>query len=297
MRERAGVTTGEPPAYLTTRELAGLLRLKERRVYELVARGEIPCVRATGRLLFPRAEVLRWLEGERAEGPPADVLAGSHDPLLEWALRESGSGIASFFDGSRDGLERLRDRRAAAAGVHLFDAAGGDWNLRAVREALGEAPVVVLEWAWRQRGLIVAAGNPHAVRGIADLRGLRVMGRQPGSGAGLLFAHLLREAGIAAGELELLPAAARTETELALAVAAGEADAGLGLACTARPLGLGFVPLLRERFDLVVDRRAFFEPPLQRLFGFARGAAFAARARELGGYDTAGLGRVHHNGP
>ena len=290
------MTTGELPPYLTTRELAGLLRFKERRVYELVARGEIPCVRATGKLLFPKREVLRWLEGARAEGPPADVLAGSHDPLLEWALRESGSGIASFFDGSRDGLERLRERRAAAAGIHLLDATGA-WNVGVVRETLEDAPVVVLEWAWRERGLIVAPGNPRGVRGIADLRGLRLLPRQPGSGAGLLFARLLEEAGIAPGELALLPAAARTETELALAVAAGEAEAGFGLACTARPLGLGFVPPLRERFDLVVDRRAFFEPPLQRLFGFARGAAFAARARELGGYDIAGLGRVHFNGP
>ncbi len=289
--------SGDLPAYLTTRELAALLRLKERRVYELVARGEIPCVRATGKLLFPREEVRRWLEGERRRTPPADVLAGSHDPLLEWALRESGSGIASFFDGSRDGLRRLRERRAAAAGVHLPDPAGEDWNLAAVREQLGDAPVVVLEWAWRERGLLVAPGNPRGVRGIGDLRGLRVVPRQPDSGAGLLFAELLRRQGMVADELELLPRPARTESELALAVAAGEADAGLGLACTARPLGLGFVPLLRERFDLVVDRRGFFEPPLQALFAFARGEAFAARVAELGGYDTGGLGRVRWNGP
>jgi len=287
----------ELPAYLTTRELAGLLRLKERRVYELVARGEIPCVRATGKLLFPREEVRRWLEGERGEPVPADVLAGSHDPLLEWALRESGSGIASFFDGSRDGLERLRGRRAAAAGVHLLDAASGEWNLPAVRERLGGAPVVVLEWAWRERGLLVPPGNPRRLRGLRDLRGLRVVPRQPGSGAGDLFAELLRREGIEETELDLLPAPARTESELALAVAAGEADAGFGLACTARPLGLDFLPLLRERFDLVVWRRAFFEPPLQRLFAFARGSAFAARAAELGGYDPEGLGRVRWNGP
>ncbi len=287
----------EPPAYLTTRELATLLRLKERRVYELVARGEIPCVRATGKLLFPRLQVERWLEGERSVTLPVDVLTGSHDPLLEWALRESASGIASFFDGSRDGLARMQARRAAAAGLHLFDAESGEWNLAALREALGEAPVVLIEWAWRQRGLLVAPGNPHGIRGIEDLRGRRVLPRQPGSGAGLLFAELLRAQGVAAEELELVATPARTETELAMAIAAGKADAGLGLACTARPLGLGFVPLLRERFDLAVFRRAFFEPPLQALFTFARSEAFAARAAELGGYDIRDLGRVHYNGP
>ncbi|HEX6016033.1 MAG TPA: helix-turn-helix domain-containing protein, partial [Geminicoccaceae bacterium] len=105
-----------PQLYLTVPEVAELLRLKERRVYALARAGALPSRRVTGRLLFSRAEIERRLGGRGARAPaqaaaaaapePA-ILVGSHDPLLEWALRESGSGIASFFDGSLDGLDRL----------------------------------------------------------------------------------------------------------------------------------------------------------------------------------------------
>ncbi len=286
------------PEYLTTREVAALLRIKERRVYELVRRGELPATRATGRLLFPRAAVLARMRGATDAGPapaPADVLAGSHDPLLEWALRESGSGIASWFDGSEAGLELFVARRAAVAALHLHDPASGEWNLPFVRARAGHLPAVLVEWARRGRGLLLRPELAGRVRGLADLRGLRVIGRQPGAGAARLFAHLLARAGLPADAFTTVTPPARTETDVALALASGLADAGFGLEALARPFGLGYVPLLIERFDLLVDRRAWFEPPLQRLWAFTRGAAFRARAEELGGYDIGGLGTVHWN--
>src|SRR5690606_5923351 len=123
-----------PPAFLTTKEVADLLRVRERKVYEMAAEGEIPCRRVTGKLLFPRVELEAWLAGgiaAPAEAPP-DIVAGSHDPLLDWAIRESGSGLATFFDGSLDGLERVAGRRAVAAGMHVFEPEGPDWNRRHV---------------------------------------------------------------------------------------------------------------------------------------------------------------------
>ena len=89
----------------------------------------------------------------------------------------------------------------------------------------------------------------------------------------------------------------RTETEVALAVSEGRADVGLGIAAVARQLNLDLVPLTRERYDLLIWRRAYFEPPLQRLLAFCASAAFAAKTGNLGGYDVSGLGRVHYNGP
>ena len=92
--------------FLTTREVAALLRLKERQVYELAAKGELPVRRVTGKLLFPRAEIEASLKiepsHERSSASVARplVMAGGHDPLLEWALRESRSGIAAFLDGA-----------------------------------------------------------------------------------------------------------------------------------------------------------------------------------------------------
>lgn len=290
------------PAFLTTREVAELLRVRERKVYEMAAEGEIPCRRVTGKLLFPRAELERWLAGGApapaavavaAEAPP-DIVAGSHDPLLDWAIRESGSGLATFFDGSLDGLARVAARRAIAAGMHVYEPEREDWNRGRVRAAAGAAPVVLVEWAMRQQGLIVAPGAAPPIRGVADLAGRRVAQRQPTAGAGMLLAHLIERAGVRG--VAFLPELARTETEAAAAVASGAADAAPGLESVARQFGLGFAPTMRERFDLLVDRRAWFEPPIQALLAFARGDAFAAKARELGGYDVSGLGTVRWNG-
>ena len=89
---------------------------------------------------------------------------------------------------------------------------------------------------------------------------------------------------------------ARTEAEAAAAVASGQAEAAPGLAAMARQFRLDFVPLVTERYDIAIDRRAYFEPRWQALAAFCRSSAFAAKAEELGGYDLSGHGTVHWNG-
>ena len=286
------------PDYLTTRELADLLRIGERKVYDLAATGEVPHVRAVGKLLFPRADVIAWLNASRegpvvAQPPLPPILAGSHDPLLDWALRESGSGLASFYDGSFDGLDRLAARSAQAAGLHIREDNG--WNRDALCAALGEAPVVLVEIARRQRGLLLAPGVED-ITGFADLRGRRVVMRQDSAAGQRQFIDRLAAAGLDATDIRPLPARARTEEELAITLHDGKADAGFGLGALSGLFGLRFVPLLEERFDLAVWRRAWFDPPLQKLMAFLASPACAARAQEMGGYDLTGLGSIHHNG-
>jgi len=284
---------------LTTREVAGLLRIKERKVYDLVASGEIPHVRVTGKLLFPRALLDAWLlrHSESHEAPRAwpDIVAGSHDPLLDWALRESGAGLATFFDGSLDGLERIARGDAIAAGLHLVE--GDGWNVGHVERRLAGEPVVLLEWARREQGLILPPGNALGIRGAGDLKGRRLIPRQREAGSFLLLQQLLESERLSLDALEMAAPPARTEADVAVAIADGKAEVGLGLAAMARQFRLDFVPLVQERYDLLVWRRAYFEPPLQRLFAFCRSAPFAAKARDLGGYAIEGFGRVHYNGP
>lgn len=292
------------PEFLTVRELAAFLRVKERKVYALAASGEIPCSRATGKLIFPRAAVEAWVS-RHSSGAPAVartverplVFAGSHDPLLDWALRESRSGLASFFDGSLDGLARLKGGQAVAAGVHLYEAETEDWNLGHVEDELAGQPIVLLEWAWRERGFIVADGNPRKIRTVHDLHGLRFMPRQPEAGTQVLFEALLEREGVNRAGIEMILPAARSEADVAVAVSENKADAGLGLGCIAHQFRLGFAPLLRERYDIVVFRRAYFDPAFQIFIEFCRGDAFRTKAAELGGYDISSFGKVHYNGP
>jgi putative molybdopterin biosynthesis protein len=284
---------------LTTREVAGLLRIKERKVYDLVASGEIPHVRVTGKLLFPRALLDAWLlrhsESQAAPRSWPNIVAGSHDPLLDWALRESGAGLATFFDGSLDGLERVARGDAIAAGLHLIE--GDRWNVGHIERRLAGEPVVLIEWGRREQGLILPPGNPADIHGPGDLEGRRLIPRQREAGSFLLLQQLLEAQGLSLDALELVDPPARTEADVAIAVADGKAEVGLGLAAMARQFRLGFVPLVRERYDLLIWRRAYFEPPLQRLWAFCRSAPFAAKVRDLDGYDVGGFGRVHYNGP
>ena len=287
--------------YLTTRELAELLRIKERKVYDLVASGAVPCSKATGKLLFPRRAIEAWLSressgrgGARDDGRP-NVFLGSHDPLLEWALRESRSEIATLFDGSVDGLERFERREGLAAGLHLYDPSHDDWNRHFIAQRFADQAVVLVEWATRERGLIIGPSTSSRVRSIADLAGLRVAQRQAASGAQDLLLHLLREVDVAIENLDLLPAA-RSEADAALSVLEGKADVAFGLAALAAQYRLAFVPILKERFDLLIDRRAWFEPPLQTFFAYCRSDALKRRAQELAGYNLSGFGKVRFNG-
>ncbi len=184
-------------------------------------------------------------------------------------------------------------------GLHVFDPESGDYNRAAVERACKGLDVVLIEWAWRDQGLVLAAGNPLGIASIKDLKAkkARVIARQAEAGSRILFDHLLVEAGMKAADLEILPQPARGETDLGRHVSEGKADAGLAVASAAHAFKLDFLGLHRERYDLLVRRRDYFEAPVRKLLAFARTGAFKARAADMAGYDTSALGRVVYNGP
>ena len=288
---------------LDTREVAAYLRLKERRIYDLVRKNALPHVRATGKLLFPKVRIDAWLAakantpGTATAGALPPIIAGSHDPLLEWAVRESRCGLAILACGSRAGLERLVDGQAALAVMHWLDAASGDYNVPLVRKLLPTHDVVMVEWAKRVQGLLLAAGNPLKIRSLADLtkRRARIMPRQPGAGSRRLFDELLARAGVDSAKLVWCERPALAETDLAAAIHDGRADAGVAIEAAAQAHGLAFRPLAVERVDFVLGRRDYFEPPVQTLLAFMRTPEFAAHAAALGGYDVATSGRIVFN--
>jgi putative molybdopterin biosynthesis protein len=289
------------PDLLTTEEAAAYLRLSERKLYELVANGVVPCTKVTGKWLFPRAALDRWLAAglvlpALAQAPAPPIVGGSHDPLLEWALRESGSGLASLPEGSETGLRRLARGEIAAAAIHVHRLDGDDEaaNLDAVADASGLHDVVVIAYARREQGLVAESGNPLQLRDIADVatRRARLALRPQGAGAQLLLLALLARAGLAFDALALVKPACPTGTDIAQAVRSGRADCGIATRAVAQAAGLDFVPLTWERFDLALHQRDYFRPGLQALFKFVRTAAFRDRAAELAGYDVSEAGDV-----
>ena len=282
--------------YLTTKEVADLLRIKERKVYDLTAKGEIPCVRATGKLLFPEAEIRQWMARQSDFGAFRPlVVVGSHDPLLDWALRESESGIANLTDGSLDGLERFANGEGMMAGLHLYDAELGEWNRPWLVDAFAEEPVVLMRFVTRVRGLIIGPAHANQVRTLADLPGLRVATRQLQSGTQSLFNALCDQQGLDL-ETMLMTPVFRSETDAALAVLDGTCDVAFGLQALAHRYSLSFVDNVQEEFDLLVDRKAWFDAPFQRFLGFCQGPDFRQQAASFAGYQITDLGLIRFNG-
>lgn len=287
---------------MNTHEVADYLRIKERKVYDLVAQRRIPCTRAAGKWLFPKDLIDQWLlqnaeavPDNQPQSTPPPIIAGSHDPLLDWAVRESGSGLAVLFNGSLDGLERFRAGDAMACGLHVLDADSGEYNAPLLERNLNHQPVVAIEWARRQQGLILAPGNPLGIQNLADAIDKRFAIRQKEAGSHVLLQYLLQQSALDPACLQVAGSPFRSENEVAQAVVNNEADVGLGIAAAAAQFKLDFLPLWQERYDLLIWRRYYFEPPLQRLLQFCQQPAFSARAAEWIGYDTQALGQVRFN--
>jgi putative molybdopterin biosynthesis protein len=287
---------------LTTEEAAAYLRLSERKLYDLVAAGIVPCTKATGRWLFPKSDLDQWLAVEAikpqalSRTPAPAIIGGSQDPLLDWTLRESGSGLASLPEGSESGLRRLRNREVVAAAIHLHRLDGDDENANAGAVAADSSlfDAVVVAFVSREQGFLVAPGNPKKftdMKSVVQSRA-RITQRPQGAGAQLLLLALLNAAGANASQLAKDTPLCHTGADVAQAVREGRADCGIATRAVAAAAGVDFIPLMWERFDLVLRQRDYFLPPQQALFNFLRSAAFKNRAKELPGYDATDAGKV-----
>src|SRR5262245_25077832 len=205
MQENAGLQL------LTTAEAAEYLRIKERKLYELVAEQAIPCTKVTGKWLFPRADLDRWLLAGMARplgvvpADPPPIVGGSHDPLLQWALSESRAGLAILPEGSESGYRRFLAGEVIAAAIHFHDLddPAKDANIEIVSREASLYDAVLIGFAAREQGLLVAPGNPKRLTGVADAVATvaRVAFRPDGAGAQQLMLALLKRERIAVGEV------------------------------------------------------------------------------------------------
>jgi molybdate-binding protein len=218
------------------------------------------------------------------------LLAGSDDPALDLLLRASG-GAATVAPGPRGsvaGLEQLARGTADTAAVHLLDVAGGRWNEGFARGALaGQRALLVHLWR-REQGLVVPRGNPKGIRTVADLAEHRVAWRQPGAGSRLLLERLMLQDGLR--PRPELGVQADSHLAVAAAVAAGAADGGLAVPAVADSLGLDFIPVATEWFELAVAADA--RPALDPLLDVLASAPVQREVAALPGYELAMSGEV-----
>ncbi|MBE0479714.1 MAG: GntR family transcriptional regulator [Dehalococcoidia bacterium] len=226
-------------------------------------------------------------------------VVGSHDPALDLLLslcreRSPLVDIQVTHAGSLGGLIALQEERAHLAGIHLLDEETGEYNYPYIRRILPGREVAVVHLAYRIQGLIFEPGNPKGIKGLDDLRrqDISFVNRQKGSGTRVLLDLRLRQRGIVPGMIQGYGNELDTHLSVALAIAHGEADAGLGVEAAARSFGLDFLPLFRERYDLVMPKENYQNELLRPLIEIAASGEFRNVVTQVGGYDTTQTGSV-----
>jgi len=293
---------------LSTKEVAQLLDVNEKMVYSLIAEKGLPGTKVTGKWLFPRHLVEQWIESRTVNHPltPSPlpdyhgllVIAGSNDLLLDKAIalfnRIYPDHVAVFGNlGSSGGLVALRRGLCHMAASHLLQDDTEEYNFRFALEELGELPAVV-NLSRREQGLLIAKGNPQGISSIADLgrAGIRIVNRQPGTGTRLLLDKELKKAGIDAGAIPGYENEVQRHMDVGLEVLSGRADAGLAIRPVAAALGLDFIPLRWERFDLLIRKGKFFEQGIQLFLGLLHEHSFMELAAGEEGYDLSISGKM-----
>jgi putative molybdopterin biosynthesis protein len=243
-------------------------------------------------LFVPRSELDRTL-----------VVVGSHDNTLDTLANElmglpEHVRLASTHVGSMGGITALKSGSALATGAHLFDPESADFNFPSLAKYAPELELAVINLAIRHQGLIVAKGNPKAIRGVTDLarEGVTFINRQRGAGTRILLDYHLKTAGILPAQVAGYDKEESTHMAVAVNVLTGTADCGLGIFAAAQALGLDFVPLARERYDLLIPSAYLDDPRIATLLSVIRDPAFKTRIEAMGGYETTLTGQPMHPG-
>lgn len=226
----------------------------------------------------------------------------SHDMAVE-LLSDSGGGhtgpdrtnLATAVTGSLDGLIGVRQGLADIAGCHLLDAGTGEYNIPYVRHLFPDRDIMVVSLTHREQGLMVAPGNPLSLRDFSDVveKACRFVNRNRGSGTRVWIDRAITAAGATPSQVVGYDRVVDTHTAAAQAVARGEADAAIGIAVAAEQAGIGFVPLFRERYDLVMTEDSFETDKVAQLVDRLHSKTYRTEVAKITGYDPDCMGNEH----
>jgi excisionase family DNA binding protein len=295
---------------MNTREVARYLEIHEKQVYALIKTGRMPATRVTGKWIFPKKVIDGWIEANAKSGleqarqksgriSGALLASGSNDPvldILQTCLRKAHPEffIFSANTGSMEGLSALEKGYTDIAWAHLFHPETGEYNIPYLEKLVPSVKAVVVNLFFRELGFVIARGNPMRIAGFEDLtrEGVRFINRQAGSGTRLLLDYHLGRAEISPDRIAGYEQEVFTHFEVGLAILSGGADAGIATVAVANFLGLAFIPITRERFDMICDQSVFFQKGVQALVEALTGDVFRKRVENLGSYDFKSAGRI-----
>ncbi|MFP4071348.1 MAG: substrate-binding domain-containing protein [Desulfovibrionales bacterium] len=297
---------------LSTKEVSAFLGVNEKMIYTLIAEKGLPATKITGKWLFPSHLVEQWVESNTINYPeqiqtstmPGDlfVIAGSNDILLDRTIalfmQRYPEKVVVFGNlGSMGGLRALRRGLCQVATSHLMQENGAEFNFSYAADELDRMPAVV-NFCRREQGFLLAGGNPKGFSRTEDIasKGLRLVNRRLGTGTRHMLDRELAKAGIDGSAITGYDNEVGRHIDVGLEILSGRADVGPGIRTVAGLLGLDFVPLQWERFDLLILKDTFFSPIVQNFCNLFHDQEFHTAAETLQGYDTSLSGRMIYPG-
>jgi len=295
---------------MSTKEVAQYLGIHEKQVYALIKSKRIPSTRVTGKWVFPKRLIDEWIESNakggleearqksrRIEG--ALLASGSNDPILDMLHTFVKKSYPEFYifsanTGSTDGLKALDMGYTDIAWSHLFDPKSSEYNIPFLSTYLCNIEPVVVNLFYRDLGFVVAPKNPLDIKGFEDLveKEVRFINRQKGSGTRVLLDYFLKRLRLPGSKIKGYEKEVYTHFEVGLSVLSKETDAGIATGAVSKLLGLPFIPITQERFDMLLDRSTFFEKGVQALIEILNSAGFRKRVGRVGHYDFKDSGKI-----
>jgi excisionase family DNA binding protein len=295
---------------MNTKEVAKYLGIHEKQVYALIKSKRIPSTRVTGKWVFPKKLVDDWIDSsakggleqarqksKRIEG--AFLASGSNDPILDMLHTYMRKSYPEFYIfsaniGSTDGLKALNMGYTDIAWSHLLDPKSGQYNIPFLSNYLPNVKPVVVNLFHRDLGFVVANKNPLRIRGFEDLakKEVKLINRQKGSGTRVLLDHHLKRLRITPSKINGYEREVYTHFEVGLSILSKEADVGIATVAVSKLLGLPFIPITQECFDMILDRSTFFEKGIQAFIEILNSQEFRNRIGGLGSYDFKDSGKI-----
>lgn len=293
---------------LTVDEVADILQVSRNTVYALKDKGELNFYNVGRKLRFTYADVQSYIT--RAKNPSRRnvrddgfenkgkfVICGQDiilDVLSNYIAQTGIESLRSYI-GSYDALTNLYKDKVQVASSHLWDAETDEYNVSYVRKLLPSVPTVIINLTYRMQGFYVAKGNPKNITAWADLLepGIRLVNREKGAGSRVLLDEHVRLLGAQPASIEGYDTETQSHIAVASMVARGRGDVAVGSEKVAKQVeGIDFVPLQKERYDLVVKQENFDSRSVRTMMSILESGMLREEFASLGGYDTSDMGRI-----